>query len=628
MAKRRVSRGIDWEANFLKFLHSILNPRMLATIIAVVIGWDQNFNWPWPVMVVVILLHLMTSLNIIKSENVINENLTTLMTPLAKKVKVLRDGRWTEEHSTLLVPGDVINIEAGDIIQADVRLLGEYPVVIDEYVITGQDMSLVIKRTGDAAYSSCICEHGTSEAVIVATGNQTAFRNKVFPDDTPHKVRYLERVLAGIWNVCICMVAVGMLVQIAVMYPFQHRAFRTGIDNLLVILIAGIPIAPHANVSFIIYRGSQILALKGAILKRWAAIKEIADMDVLCTDTSGILAMNKLTADKNLVGLGTLAKLVTVSSLLEHNKDKTTSASLFDDLIEKPNASSESTYGVVEQLQARKLRCGMIGNDINDVPALKKADIGIATENATDVDRRASDIVLTEPGLNVIIKAVLICRKISQKIKEYLINTLAMTAHTILVFMLLTSIWKFDFPPLLMLQIVVFDEVLSCTFAPYRVKQSLLVADRWGMLDILKLGIVIGVYLALGTIIFFWTACETDFFQRVFGVASLLVEAPHSNNAKLVAAVYLQVSISLHSLIFFTQSRKWSSVIRDGSAVLMFLVVQLLANLIAVYADWGALQGIGWSWAGVIWLYNIILYILLLSIKVLGAFMLSLLSRS
>lgn len=76
----------------------------------------------------------------------------------------------------------------------------------------------------------------------------------------------------------------------------------------------------------------------------------------------------------------------------------------------------------MKRLQARKHICGMTGDGVNDAPALKKADIGIAVADATDAARSASDIVLTEPGLSVIISAVLTSRAIFQRMKNYTVK--------------------------------------------------------------------------------------------------------------------------------------------------------------------------------------------------------------
>lgn len=139
------------------------------------------------------------------------------------------------------------------------------------------------------------------------------------------------------------------------------------------------------------------------------------------------------------------------SSLLGDSKDEASSALPIDELIEKadgfagvfPGLScvffplqvmlhktlfrililgfglAEHKYEIVRKLQGRKHICGMTGDGVNDAPALKKADIGIAVADSTDAARSASDIVLTEPGLSVIISAVLTSRAIFQRMKNY-----------------------------------------------------------------------------------------------------------------------------------------------------------------------------------------------------------------
>ena len=85
---------------------------------------------------------------------------------------------------------------------------------------------------------------------------------------------------------------------------------------------------------------------------------------------------------------------------------------------------SEHKYEIVKKLQEMKHIVGMTGDGVNDAPALKKADIGIAVADATDAARGASDIVLTEPGLSVIISAVLTSRAIFQRMKNYTVRIL------------------------------------------------------------------------------------------------------------------------------------------------------------------------------------------------------------
>eukprot|EP00494_Astrolonche_serrata_P034390 UN34659 len=247
----------------------------------------------------------------------------------------------------------------------------------------------------------------------------------------------------------------------------------------------------------------------------------------------------------------------------------------------------------------------MTGDGVNDAPALKKADIGIAVDDATDAARSASDIVLTEPGLSVIISAVLTSRCIFQRMKNYTIYAVSITIRIVLGFMLIALIWKFDFAPFMVLIIAILNDGTIMTISKDRVKPSPL-PDSWKLNEIFATGVVLGTYLALVTVVFFWLIHKTDFFTNKFGVESI-----RNTEFKEMSALYLQVSIVSQALIFVTRSRSWSFVERPGFLlVTAFLLAQLVATLIAVYANWdfARIKGIGWGWAGVIWLFSIVFY--------------------
>uniref|UniRef100_A0A453H3Q3 Plasma membrane ATPase n=1 Tax=Aegilops tauschii subsp. strangulata TaxID=200361 RepID=A0A453H3Q3_AEGTS len=781
------------ESKFLKFLGFMWNPLSwvmeAAAIMAIALANGGGKPPDWQDFVGIITLLLINSTISFIEENNAGNAAAALMARLAPKAKVLRDGRWTEEEAAVLVPGDIVSIKLGDIIPADARLLDGDPLKIDQSALTGESLPAT-KGPGDGVYSGSTVKQGEIEAVVIATGVHTFFGKAAHLVDSTNQVGHFQQVLTAIGNFCICSIAVGMFIEIIVMYPIQHRAYRPGIDNLLVLLIGGIPIAMPTVLSVTMAIGSHRLSQQGAITKRMTAIEEMAGMDVLCSDKTGTLTLNKLSVDKNLIevfekgvtqdqvilmaarasrienqdaidtaivgmlgdpkearagiqeihflpfnptdkrtaltyidsdgkmyrvskgapeqilnlaynkseiaqkvhividkfaergfrslgvayqdvpdgrkespgspwhfvallplfdpprhdsaetiqralNLGVNVKMITgdqlaigketgrrlgmgtnmypSSALLGQNKDESIADLPVDDLIEKADGFAgvfpEHKYEIVKRLQARKHICGMTGDGVNDAPALKKADIGIAVADATDAARSASDIVLTEPGLSVIISAVLTSRAIFQRMKNYTIYAVSITIRIVLGFMLLALIWEFDFPPFMVLIIAILNDGTIMTISKDRVKPSPL-PDSWKLAEIFTTGVVLGGYLAMMTVIFFWAAYKTNFFPRVFHVKSL--EKTAQDDFKMLAsAVYLQVSTISQALIFVTRSRSWSFVERPGFLlVFAFLVAQLIATLIAVYADWGftSIKGIGWGWAGIVWLYNIVFY--------------------
>ncbi|KAK4415323.1 Plasma membrane ATPase 4 [Sesamum alatum] len=781
----------DWKANYSSFLGFMWNPLFmgywrLQPLMAIVLANGGGKPPDWQDFVGIICLLVINSTISFIEENNAGNAAAALMAGLAPKTKVLRDGRWSEQEAAILVPGDIISIKLGDIIPADARLLEGDPLKVDQSALTGESLP-VTKNNYDEVFSGSTCKQGEIEAVVIATGVHTFFGKAAHLVDSTNQVGHFQKVLTAIGNFCICSIAVGMLAEIIVMYPIQHREYRKGIDNLLVLLIGGIPIAMPTVLSVTMAIGSHRLSQQGAITKRMTAIEEMAGMDVLCSDKTGTLTLNKLTVDKSLIEVfakgvdpdhvlllaarasrvenqdaidaaivGTLAdpkearagikevhflpfnpvdkrtaltyidsngnwhraskgapeqilalcnckedlkkkvhsvidkfaerglrslavarqevpekskdapggpwqfvgllslfdpprhdsaetirralnlgvnvKMITgdqlaigketgrrlgmgvnmypSASLLGQHKDESIAGLPVEELIEKADGFAgvfpEHKYEIVKKLQERKHIVGMTGDGVNDAPALKKADIGIAVADATDAARSASDIVLTEPGLSVIISAVLTSRAIFQRMKNYTIYAVSITIRIVFGFMFIALIWKFDFSPFMVLIIAILNDGTIMTISKDRVKPSPL-PDSWKLKEIFATGVVLGGYLALMTVIFFWLMHETDFFTDKFGVRSIR----HSED-EMMAALYLQVSIVSQALIFVTRSRSWSFVERPGLLlVTAFIIAQLVATLIAVYANWGfaRIQGCGWGWAGVIWIYSIVFYV-------------------
>ncbi|KAK2419462.1 ATPase 10, plasma membrane-type, variant 2 [Trifolium repens] len=783
------------ENKILKFLSFMWNPLSwvmeAAALMAIVLANGGGEGPDWQDFVGIICLLVINSTISFIEENNAGTAAAALMARLAPRTKVLRDGQWQEDDAAILVPGDIISIKLGDIIPADARLLEGDPLKIDQSALTGESLP-VTKKTGDEVFSGSTCKHGEIEAVVIATGVHSFFGKAAHLVDSTVVVGHFQKVLTSIGNFCIFSIAIGMILEIIVMFPVEHRSYRDGINNLLVLLIGGIPIAMPTVLSVTLAIGSHRLSQQGAITKRMTAIEEMAGMDVLCSDKTGTLTLNRLSVDQNLIevfnnnmdkdmivllaaraarlenqdaidaaivnmladpkearanitevhflpfnpvdkrtaltyidsngnfyraskgapeqilnmckekdmiagkvhavidkfaerglrslavafqeipekskdspgspwtfcgllplfdpprhdsaetiqralNLGVCVKMITgdqlaiaketgrrlgmgtnmypSSSLLGRNKDENEALPV-DELIEKADGFAgvfpEHKYEIVKILQEKQHVVGMTGDGVNDAPALKKADIGIAVSDATDAARSAADIVLTEPGLSVIISAVLTSRAIFQRMKNYTIYAVSITIRIVLGFVLLALIWEYDFPPFMVLIIAILNDGTIMTIAKDRVKPSP-TPDSWKLPEIFATGVVIGTYLALVTVLFYWAVVETTFFETHFHVTSLSGESE-----KVSSAVYLQVSIISQALIFVTRSRGWSFLERPGTLLICaFVIAQLVATLIAVYANisFAEIRGIGWEWAGVIWLFSLIFYVPLDIIK-------------
>eukprot|EP00268_Persea_americana_P061623 TRINITY_DN7799_c0_g1_i3.p1 TRINITY_DN7799_c0_g1~~TRINITY_DN7799_c0_g1_i3.p1 ORF type:complete len:409 (+),score=87.95 TRINITY_DN7799_c0_g1_i3:75-1301(+) len=250
-------------------------------------------------MGIVVLLVINSTISFIEENNT-GKVAAALMAGLSPKNKVLRDGRWSEQEAAILVPGDIINITLGDVVPADVRLLRGDPLKIDQSALTGESL-LTMKNPGGEVFSSSTCKQGEIEAIVIATGVHTFVGKAAHLVDRTNQVGHCEKVLTAVYYFCTCFIVIAMIIEIIFMYLFQHREYLDGIDSLLVLMIGGIPIAMPTVMSVTMAIGSHKLSEQGAITKRKTVIEEIAGMDMLCSDMTGMLTVNKPSVDRDLI---------------------------------------------------------------------------------------------------------------------------------------------------------------------------------------------------------------------------------------------------------------------------------------------------------------------------------------
>jgi H+-transporting ATPase len=314
--------------------------------------------------------------------------------------------------------------------------------------------------------------------------------------------------------------------------------------------------------------------------------------------TGDALAIAKETAKK--LDMGT--NILDAASLGDSKKEESAEVA---ESIEKADGFAqvfpEHKFHIVDVLQKRGHMVGMTGDGVNDAPALKKADCGIAVSGATDAARAAAAIVLTTPGLSVIIDAIKESRRIFQRMNSYAIYRIAETLRVLL--FMTAAILIFNFYPLTAVMIVMLallndGAILSIAYDNVHYKDE---PEAWNMRLVLGIASVLGIVGPIAAFGLFFLG------DRVF----------HLDRPHLQPMMYLMLSVAGHLTIFLTRTRGafWS--IRPAKILwLAVLGTQIVATLIAVYGF--LMPPLGWGWAGFVWVYALVWFLVSDRVKLLA----------
>jgi H+-transporting ATPase len=321
--------------------------------------------------------------------------------------------------------------------------------------------------------------------------------------------------------------------------------------------------------------GNELLALAGVLS---AAIYQRLKPDVSRQDAQHF-------ADEVMKTVGTLydTRLLEREFLHTHESaivEMIESVDIFAEVV------PEDKYRIVDTLQKAGHIVAMTGDGVNDAPALKKADCGIAVSNATDAARAAADIILTAPGLGVINEAVKQARITFERMKSYSIFRIAETIRIIL-FMTL-AIVVFNFYPITALMIIVLAllndiPILAIAYDNTKVDTK---PVRWNMAEMLTISSVLGVAGVVASFLLFYILLRLHFSTEL--IQSMFF-------AKLV--------IAGHGTIYNTRIDDWFWK-KPYPSWLLFgatFSTRVFGTLIAVYGF--LITPIGWMYALWMWVY-------------------------
>ena len=261
----------------------------------------------------------------------------------------------------------------------------------------------------------------------------------------------------------------------------------------------------------------------------------------------------------------------------------------------------EHKFHIVDVLQKRGHIVGMTGDGVNDAPALKKADCGIAVSSATDAARAAASIVLTTPGLSVIIEAIKESRRIVQRMNSYAIYRIAETLRVLLFITL--AILIFNFFPVTAVMIVVLallndGSILSIAYDKVHYKDQ---PETWNMRLVLGMAAVLGI---VGPIAAF----------GMFYVGDRIINL---NHAHIQTLMYLLLSVAGSLTIYLARTRGpfWS--IRPARILVLAVSgAEAVATLLALFGIF--MPSLSWRWVVLVWVYSLAWFLVTDRVKLLA----------
>lgn len=295
---------------FQVFLEQFKDLMVIILIIAAVISaFTGDLESTLVIIAVLILNAILGTVQHVKAEKSL-ESLKSLSSPSAK---VLRNGEKIEIDSKDVVPGDIMLLEAGDMVTADGRILDNYSLQVNESSLTGEstnidkadvdfDHEIPLGDRLNMVYSSSLVTYGRANVLVTGTGMNTeigkiaSLMNETKERRTPLQVsldKFSSKLATAI--LIICAIVLGLQI-------WRGQPIMDALLFAVALAVAAIPEALSSIVTIVQAMGTQKMAKENAIIKNLAAVESLGSVSVICSDKTGTLIQNKMTVEDIYIG--------------------------------------------------------------------------------------------------------------------------------------------------------------------------------------------------------------------------------------------------------------------------------------------------------------------------------------
>ncbi|CAG8625549.1 21795_t:CDS:2 [Cetraspora pellucida] len=266
----------------------------------------------------------------------------------------------------------------------------------------------------------------------------------------------------------------------------------------------------------------------------------------------------------------------------------------------------EHKYRVVELLQKTGLLVGMTGDGVNDAPALKKANVGIAVHGCTDAARSAADIVLLAPGLSTIVDGITTSRAIFQRMRSYSLYRITSTVHFLMFFFCIIIAENWEMKTILLILITILNDAATLVIAVDNAKISER-PDKWRLGQLISLSIILAVCLTAASFGHFYLA------KYVFGIPTDV----DGEDQRMQSIIYLHISSCPHFVIFSTRLSGffWEN-LPSPTFFIAVMGTQIFAMFVSIYGVLTPGSAIGWGWGVGIIGFSLFYFLVLDFVKV------------